>query len=105
MQADVEIEDGEITGTLTKLTEGALPEYWGEGYFLTLKFSDVDPKATSVKVGLTPSEGSGLVELDEDMNCVFNITDKDEQKVTVLSSYGTTTKTDYYGLSGLTLAE
>ena len=105
LQTDVEVADGAITGTLYLQTEGVLPTDWGEGYFMALKFSDIDPKAQSVKVGLTPSEGSGLVELDEDMNGVFKVTDKDEQKFTVVSSYGTTVKTDYYDLSDLVLDE
>lgn len=96
-----------ITGTLHETTTGALPEYWGAGYFLALKFSDADPHAESLKAGLDPSEGSGLLELDEDMNGVWKITDKDEQKFVTLVSDGSTgnaTRTEY-DLSDLVLSE
>ena len=95
-----------ITGTLHETTTGALPEYWGEGYFLALKFFDADPHAESLKVGLDPSEGSGLVELDEDMNAVMKITDKDEQVfVTEVADAATGNKTrTEYDLSELVLS-
>ena len=73
----------------------------GDGYFLALKFSDKDQNATSFKVGLNPTQGAGLVELDEDMNAVFKITDKNTQKLVVQVSNGTKTRTDYYDLSTL----
>jgi hypothetical protein len=71
-----------------------------------LKFSAEDwNDYTSVKVGLTPSEGSGLVEgiNDPDKNGVFKITDKATQKFTVVATDGEYTKTSYYDLSGLTV--
>ncbi len=93
-----------ITGTLKYLTEGALPEYWGAGNFLALKFTNNDESVTSIKVGLRPSEsGMDPVELDEDMNGAFQINDKDNQKLIVISESADYTKTDVYDLSGLTL--
>lgn len=85
IQSGVSVSGNKITGTLKYLSVGALPDYWGAGNFLALKFSDIDPEATSVKVGLEPSEGSGLVELlgDPDMNCAAKITDKNTQKFKV----------------------
>ena len=46
-----------------------------------MKFTNLDSNATSVKVGLDPSQSSGLVEIidDPDKNGVFKITDKDTQ--------------------------
>lgn len=87
------------------LSEGQLVTDWGAGNFLALAFSDIDPKATSVKVGLDPSQGSGLVEIinDPDKMGVFKITDKDTQVFKVVSSDGTTTKTQSFDLSGLTV--
>lgn len=105
LQTGVEVADGAITGTLKYVDSGALAADWGAGYFLALKFSDADASATSLKVGLDPSEGSGLVELDDDMNGVFKITDKDEQVfVTRVSDSGRCTEARY-DLSGLTLTE
>ena len=107
LQSDVAVTGNKITGTLKYTDTGALPDYWGAGYFLALKFSNADPHAESLKVGLDPSEGSGLVELDEDMNAVMKITDKDEQKFVTLVSDGPTgnaTRTEY-DLSELVLQE
>ena len=105
---DVVVTANAIVGTLKYLDDGgAISGYWGAGNFLCLKFADVDPRATSVKVGLVPSEGSGLVELlgDPDMNGVFKITDKDTQKFRVVITDGHVSKTTDYDLSGLTCEE
>lgn len=87
------------------LDEGAIVDTWGEGNFVVLKFSDIDENATSVKVGLDPSMGSGLVELidDPDKNGVFKVTDKNAQLFKVIISDGTKSTTKTYTLSGLTL--
>lgn len=106
--ADVTVSGNKITGTLKYLDDGGqISGWWGAGNFLALKFSDVDPKATSIKVGLNPSEGSGLVELlgDPDMNGVFKITDKDTQKFRVVITDGHVSKTTDYDLSDLTLED
>ena len=103
MQENVVVADGKITGTLKKLTTGAIPDYWGEGYFLALKFTNIDADATSVKVGLLPSAGSGLVELltDPDKNGVFKVTDKATQKIQVVQSGGGYVTTQTFSLADL----
>ncbi len=105
MQSNVVVADGKITGTLNELTTGELPEYWGAGHFLALKFTDLDPNATSVKVGLDPSQSSGLVEIidDPDKNGAFKITTT-TQKFKVVTTVGTDTKTQVFDLSELVLA-
>ena len=105
IQTGVVVNGNKITGTLKYLTEGALPDYWGAGNFLVLKFANPDPKATSVKVGLDPSEGSGLVELlgDPDFNCAAKITNKATQKFKIVTTDGTKTTTQLFDLSGLTV--
>ncbi|MEE3402508.1 MAG: hypothetical protein VZR73_00310 [Acutalibacteraceae bacterium] len=74
-----------ISGTLKYVSTGALARDWGAGYFLVLKFTDLID-ADKIKVGLEPSVSSGLVALDEDMNAVFKITDKNKQ-VLVIETY------------------
>ena len=101
---DLAVSNGKITGTLKYLSSGQLVTDWGAGYFMALKFSDIDPRLRTVKVGLTPSEGSGLVALDEDLNGVFKVTDKSEQRFTVQITDGRDTQTTYYDLSDLTLS-
>jgi len=93
-----------ISGTLKYIDSGTLKEVWGAGYFLCLKFSDVDESATSVAVGLKPSVSSGMVELDEDMNAVFKVTDKGKQKLKVVSTDGTRSTVQTFDLNGIRFA-
>ena len=104
---DVKVKGGTITGTLNYLDSGAIADHWGAGNFLALKFSDIDANATSVRVGLDPSEGSGLVEIidDPDKNGVFKITNKATQKFKVVSTDGENTVEQTYDLSGLICLE
>lgn len=106
MQTGVTVADGRISGTLNELTSGALVDTWGAGHFLALKFSDLDPAATSVKVGLDPSQSSGLVEIltDPDKNGAFKITDPTTQVFKVVTTVGTSEKTQTFDLSGLVMA-
>lgn len=103
IQTGVAINGNKITGTLKYLDSGDIANYWGAGNFLALKFADIDPEATSVKVGLDPSEGSGLVELlgDPDMNGVFKITNKDTQVFKVVTSTSKRTTTQTFDLKDL----
>lgn len=105
IQDSIVVGDNAITGTLKFLSGGQIAGYWGDGNFIALQFTDIDPNATSVKVGLDPSQGSGLVEIltDPDKNGVFKVTDKDTQKFKIVTSDGTHTKTKTYDLSGLTV--
>ena len=108
MQENVVVSDGAITGTL-HFIEGGIASSGplaGDGHFIALKFTDLDPDATSVKVGLEPSQETGLVELinDPDKNGVFKVTDTN-QVFKVVSSNGTLITTDTYSLSGLVLEE
>ena len=105
IQTGVTVGDNAITGTLHFLSGGDIAGYWGDGNFLALQFDNFDPSATSVMVGLDPSQGSGLVDIlpDPDHNGVFKITDKDTQKFKVVTSDGTYTSTKTYDLSGLTV--
>ena len=102
LQSDVEVSDHAITGTLAYVDSGALATDWGAGNFIALKFSNPDSRATDVKVGLEPSQGSGLVSLDEDMNGVFKITSPSQRFIVVQTVNGENYYTAY-DLSGLTL--
>lgn len=104
LQSDVTVANGAITGTLSYVNSGALKRDWGAGNFIALKFTDIDADATSVLVGLEPSEGSGLVELinDPDKNGVFKITDKNTQKFVVMQRTNGFVLIQKYDLSGLT---
>ena len=108
MQSDltVDSDDYSITGTLKYLSSGQLPDYWGAGNFMALKFT-VPADATSVKVGLDPSQGSGLVEIidDPDKNGAFKVTNKDTQKFKIVTTTAEGTVTKLYDLSDLVCLE
>ena len=96
-----------IVGTL-KFIEGGLSPAGplsGDGHFLALKISNIDSDATSVKVGLDPSEGTGLVEIieDPDKNLVAKITSTSQKFVVVQSDNKGNKKTQRFSLAGLTL--
>lgn len=109
IQSGVSVSGDKITGTLNYLDESNAPgivSVWGNGYFLFLNFANHDSDATSLLVGMTPSEGSGLIEAinDPDQNGIFKVTDKNKQEVTFITSDGTNSTAQYFDLTGLTLA-
>ena len=68
---------------------------------MALKFtSDLDPE--NIYVGMDPSVSSGLVHLDEDMNGVMKVADKDGQKFVVDTFDGNYWSRTSFDLSGLT---
>lgn len=79
----------------------------GDGYFLALKWSTPDVTATSLKVGLQPSEGTGLVEAidDPDRNIVAKIGNPQKQKFIVWQTNDTKSTKQVFDLSGLTLED
>ena len=106
MQEDVVIGDDEIVGTLKYLDSGDLVTTWGAGNFMALNFVNNDfSKYSSVKVGMDPSQGSGLVEIidDPDKNGVFKVTNKDTQVFKIVYTDAETgeTNTQTFDLSGL----
>lgn len=109
MQSDVAFGSGKVTGTLKYLSgSNPITDVWGEGYFLCFNMADnTYTGLTSVKVGLTPSAGSGLVEIinDADKNGICKVTDKNSQLFTVVQTDGTQTKTQAWSLAGLTFEE
>ena len=105
MQENIVVGADKITGTLKFIKGGIAPSgiLAGDGYFMALKFSEVDASATSKKVGLVPSQGSGLVELDSDMNAFMKITDIQNQIFEVVITDGTRTGVQKFDLSELEL--
>ena len=104
-QSGMAVKDGKITGNLKFVKGGLAPSGYlaGDGYFMALKFSDIDATATSKKVGLIPSAGSGMVELDEDLNVFVKITDKENQIFEVLITDGTRKGIQKFDISELVL--
>lgn len=112
LQTSIAISDeGAITGTLKYVTGytgySQSPELQS-GNFLALTLADNDfSEYTSVKVGLDPSEGSGLVEIrnDPDHNVVARIADATTQKFVIVASNYFGSVTQEYDLSDLTINE
>ena len=104
--SDLAVSGGAVTGTSKWLSgDNGITAKWGAGNFIVLKWSDIDPKATSIKVGLEPSAGTGMVECfdDLDRNGLFKITNKNIQKFKLIISDGKHSRVQYLDLSGLTL--
>ena len=109
MQSGVSFANGKVTGTLKYLSgSNAITDVWGEGYFLCFNMADSTFTGyTSVKVGLTPTAGSGLAEIisDPDKNGICKVSDKAQQLFTIVSTKGGVTKTKAYSLADLVLEE
>lgn len=108
MQDNIVISADSVSGTLKYLDgENPIVSEWGAGYFLCVNLSEnTFTGLESVKVGMTPSEGSGLVEIidDPDKNGVFKVTDKDNQRFTVLQTATSgKTRKQYFSLKDLVL--
>lgn len=101
LQTGVKVENGKISGKLKYVSEGSLPTTWGAGYFLALDFID-DADPTTIKVGLVPSEGSGLVPLAVgDTSGAFKITDKIKQNFVVVKTVDEVEHVQSFDLVGL----
>lgn len=105
----VALGNKEIVGNLNFVSGGLAQSgpLAGDGYFLALHLTNIDSKATSLKAGLEPSAGTGLVEMidDPDKSIVMKVADKDNQKFKVVSSDGTNTDVQTFDLSGLNLIQ
>lgn len=99
--ADFAVVDRAIIGSVKKLTSGVLPDYWGAGNFMALRFVIIDPdvEPSDVKVGI-----NGLAALDNDLIAAVKIEDKTKpfRVITTIDGYD---YEDDYNLNGLTLAE
>lgn len=105
LQSDIVINDNSITGTLKYVTgytgfNESVPDEQ-KGNYLALKI-DVTPKDAVTTVELVGGT-KGPVELDEDMNIVLLIKNKDTQSVKVISKKDTNSVTKTYSLKGLVL--
>ena len=102
LQNSVAVSGNKITGTLAYIDSGSLADVWGDGYFIALTFT---PNSHTVKtqVAILPTEGAGWQTLDEDMACVFKVTNKNTQKIYVRATDGVNDITQVYDLSELEL--
>lgn len=111
IQSNVSLTGKKFSGDLKYLSgSNAITDEWGEGNFLAITFtadnwSDYD----SVKVGLEPSQGSGMVELIghlDDLDSVFKIGNDVSQTFKIVAKKsGKATSVQTFDLSGLNLLE
>jgi hypothetical protein len=104
LQSDVAITDDEVTGTL-KYVDGYV-DFSSDvseqsGNYLALKI-EAEPAEAKTVVELVGGT-KGPVTLDEDMNIVLLIKNKDTQSIKVTTTHNEESITKTYGLSGLTL--
>ena len=99
--ADFAVVDRAIIGSVKKLSSGVLPDYWGAGNFMALRFVIIDPDVSpsDVKVGI-----KNTVALDNDLIAAIKIEDKTKpfRVITTIDGYD---YEDDYNLNGLSLAE
>ena len=104
LQSDVVVADDEVTGTL-KYVNGYVDFSSNtseqEGNYLALKI-EVEPAEAETVVELVGGT-KGPVALDDDMNIVLLIKNKDTQSIKVTTTHNEESITKTYGLSGLTL--
>ena len=104
LQSDMVVADDEVTGTLKHVTG-----YTGfssntseqSGNYLALKI-EAEPAEAETVVELVGGT-KGPVTLDDDMNIVLLIKNKDTQSIKVTATHNGESITKIYGLSGLTL--
>ncbi|GKH02429.1 hypothetical protein CE91St54_46490 [Hungatella hathewayi] len=104
LQSDVVVADDEVTGTL-KYVNGYVDFSSNtseqSGNYLVLKI-EAEPAEAETVVELVGGT-KGPVALDDDMNIVLLIKNKDTQSIKVTTTHNEESITKTYGLSGLTL--
>ena len=104
LQSDVVVSDDEVTGTL-KHVDGYVDFSSNvseqSGNYLALKI-EAEPAEAETVVELVGGT-KGPVTLDDDMNIVLLIKNKDTQSIKVTTTHNEESVTKTYGLSGLTL--
>ena len=104
LQSDVVVSDDEVTDTL-KYVDGYVDFSSNvseqSGNYLALKI-EAEPAEAETVVELVGGT-KGPVTLDDDMNIVLLIKNKDTQSIKVTTTHNKESITKTYGLSGLTL--
>ena len=108
IQSSLSVSGGKITGTLKYYDDPtkALVQDWGEGYFIAVGFSNYSSGLTysDVQVGLSPTEGAGLVTLDSDQDAVFKVTSPEQKIMAVQTDANGHKKAQYWSLKDITYA-
>lgn len=107
IQSNVSVDGNEVHGTLKYLDgDNAITNVWGDGNFFAFDLSGNNfTGLTSVKVGLVPSAGTGLVEIinDPDKDGICKVENKNVQKFRIVQTSNAGTKTQDFNLNELTV--
>lgn len=104
LQSDMVVADDEVTGTLKNVNgyvDFSSNTSEQSGNYLALKI-EAEPAEAETVVELVGGT-KGPVALDDDMNIVLLIKNKDTQSIKVTTTHNGESITKIYGLSGLTL--
>ena len=104
LQSDMVVADDEVTGTLKHVNgyvDFSSNTSEQSGNYLALKI-EAEPAEAETVVELVGGT-KGPVALDDDMNIVLLIKNKDTQSIKVTTTHNEESITKIYGLSGLTL--
>ena len=108
IQSSLSVSGGKITGTLKYYDDPtkALVQDWGEGYFIAVGFSDYSSGLTyaDVEVGITPTEGAGLVHLDSDQDAVFKVTSPTQRITAIQTDANGKKRQQFWSLADITYA-
>lgn len=102
------VSGNSIYGSLNYMEGGLTDEgdYSADGYYLAVKWTDIDPDATSLIVGLAPGTG-GMSPTEQinnpNNNIVLKISNKNTQFLTVTQSNKSHTLTQSFRLNNLIL--
>ena len=105
LQSDVIVNDKFVKGTLhyvTGYTGFSQNEALQSGNYLALKFETSTGSTTTVQL-IGATDNPNPVTLDSDKNIVLRITDKNKQKIKVVTTLGDDVVTKMYSLTALTL--
>lgn len=103
LQSDVVVTDNVIS-LKSKFIEGGLAESGplaGDGYFMALTWSEPAADVTSLKVGVIPTQGTGLVDAlsDPDRTVVVKLDNTQHQRFVIYTSDGETSNTQTFDLN------
>lgn len=108
IQSNLSVSGGNITGTLKYYDDAtkALVQDWGEGYFIAVGFSNYSSGLTyeNCEVGITPTEGMGLVHLDSDQDAVFKVTSPDQRIMAIQTDASGNKRATFWSLKDITYA-
>lgn len=105
IQRSLKVENGVISGTSFNCTKScALTDYWGTGNFMALHFATSAKNVSKIEVGFL--DGSGLAQLDADMNGVWKLNPEHMDRLfTVKTTFNDgSVNVQEFNVKGITLA-